>query len=67
MIPVTVSKEVRNRYRKSDGLNVAWGWAVDNFGNPGHINTKSRWAFDSYNTFYFRDQADAVLFALTWA
>lgn len=66
MIPITVPKKVRNQYRESDGLNVAWGWALDNYGHPGHLNNQSRWAFDTNDTFYFRDEADAVLFALTW-
>jgi hypothetical protein len=65
---VLISTKQRKNYRKSDGLMSAWGWAVDNFGQPGMIqlSTPPRWNFDSNLTFYFRDEADAVLFTLAW-
>jgi hypothetical protein len=66
---VTISKEDRKTYRKSDGLCVPWAWACEQFGNPG-INLcwkkDQRWNTDTHLEFYFRDESDAVMFALRW-
>jgi hypothetical protein len=67
---VTISKEDRKTYRKGDGLCVPWAWACEQFGDPGSggywIRTDPRWNTDTHLEFYFRDEQDAVLFALRW-
>jgi hypothetical protein len=65
---VKISKEDRSTYRKSDGLSVPWAWACEQFGKPG-INRRTqeqRWNTDAHCKFFFRDESDAVLFALRW-
>jgi len=66
MIAVKISHRVRNSYRADNGVNICWDWACNQFGNPGQQPGGFRWQWDTNNTFYFRDQADAVLFALRW-
>jgi hypothetical protein len=65
---VTISKEDRSTYRSDNGLCVAWAWACEQFGHPGidHGTRKHRWNTDSSCKFFFRDEGDAVLFALRW-
>lgn len=66
---VTISEEDRNTYRKSDGLSVPWAWAREQFGDPGSnsLFISPRWNTDGYLIFFFRDDRDAVLFALRWS
>lgn len=61
MTAIKVSPQTQRIYRTTDGVGVCWAWACQQFGNPG-----SRWQFDTYQTYMFRDQSDAVLFALKW-
>lgn len=62
-----ITEKLRREYRPADGLMTAWGWAVDTFGTPSVSRQGNpRWSFDAKLTFYFRDEADAVLFALRW-
>jgi hypothetical protein len=62
MTVVKIPKHIRYYYRESDGVLTCWAWTCEKFGNPGH-----RWQFDTNQTFIFRDEADAILFALRWA
>ena len=64
---VTISREVRNDYSGPNGTNVCWAWAGEHFGLPGQTYSGFRWQWDTNQTFYFRDKADAVLFALRWS
>lgn len=64
---VTVPSRVRNDYSGPQGTNPCWNWACKNFGDPGQTPSGFRWQWNTYETFYFRDKADAVLFALRWA
>lgn len=66
MIPVKITNETRNSYN-NDGANHCWSWACDQFGDPGQRPEGFRWQWNTYDTFYFRDEADAVLFSLRWA
>jgi hypothetical protein len=61
---VFISENDRFTYRKDNGLCVPWAWAYEQFGHPGGQN--QRWNFDTYLRFFFRDEGDAVLFALRW-
>jgi hypothetical protein len=67
---VKISKEDRFTYRKSDGLCAPWAWASEQFGKPGwdlvSPKNEQRWNTSTYIEFYFRDEQDAVLFALRW-
>lgn len=62
MNEVKVSRQIARSYRTSDGVNECWAWACEQFGNPG-----ARWQFDTYQTYMFRDSADAMWFALRWS
>jgi hypothetical protein len=63
---VFISEKDRSTYR--NGLCVAWLWACEHFGHPGPGPgvEEQRWNFDTYLRFFFRDEGDAVLFALRW-
>ena len=63
---VKIPKRLRNTYRAEDGINVVWGWACEQFGDPGQTPSGFRWQWDTNYTYYFRDKADAVLFTLKW-
>ena len=67
MIPVKITHKTRYSYRADNGVNTCWAWACEQFGAPGQRPEGFRWQWDTHNTFFFRDQADAVLFALRWA
>lgn len=41
-------------------------WAIAAFGAPERWRSNERWSWDTINTFYFRDQEDAIYFALRW-
>ena len=62
MIEIKVSKKTQRTYRTSDGVGVCWAWACEQFGKPG-----PRWQFDTYQTYMFRDESDATMFALKWS
>jgi hypothetical protein len=64
MIEIKVKRELRTQFGDRN-TNVVWQWCVDMFGPP-EPNGK-RWAWDTFNTFWFYNQADAVLFSLRWA
>ena len=67
LIAVKITNKTRYSYRSDNGVNHCWAWACENFGTPGQTYDQGyRWQWDTHNTFYFRDQADAVLFALKW-
>jgi hypothetical protein len=59
---VFISEKDRATYR--NGLCVPWTWAYEQFGHPGV--REQRWNFDTHLRFFFRDEGDAVLFALRW-
>ena len=61
MIEIKISKNLRDTYG-SNGTQVAWQWCVDNFGPPEPNGC--RWAWDTFRTFWFHDEQDAMLFAL---
>jgi len=67
MIPVKINNKTRYTYSGPNGSNECWNWACEQFGDPGQRPEGFRWQWDTHNTFFFRDQADAVLFALKWA
>jgi hypothetical protein len=68
MIEVSISRELRSTYREEDGRNIVFAWCYEQFGNPGILGTKEgRWNSDTYFKFLFRDEADAMLFALKWS
>lgn len=68
MIGVKISEELRHTYREEDGVSVVFAWCCKQFGNPGNLGLKvGRWNTDTYTKFLFRDEADAVLFALKWS
>lgn len=58
-----ITMEQRETYGKN-GINVVWGWAVNELGWPNE--TAGRWWWDTRQTFYFRNNADRTLFALMW-
>jgi hypothetical protein len=64
---IKISPRYRNMYRVEDHVGLVWGWACEHFGDPGQTPSGFRWQWDTHNTYYFRDEADAVLFALRWA
>lgn len=64
---VKISNKIRNDYNGPNGTSTCWKWALDNFGSPGQTPNGFRWQWNTYNTFYFRDEADATLFALKWS
>jgi hypothetical protein len=69
MIKVRISAESRYSYN-SDGMSNPWAWCWDKFGQPGTNHTtgeKGVWDWDSYLTFLFDNEKDAILFALRWA
>ncbi len=66
-ISIKISNRHRNTYNLVTGINVCWEWTCKQFGLPGQQPSGFRWQWDTRNTFYFRDPADAVLFALRWA
>ena len=66
MIPVKIPPRLHNHYTVHSGENICWQWACEQFGDPGQRPEGFRWQWDTHNTFFFRDQADAVLFALKW-
>ena len=66
MIEVKISKKLRRTYGDRN-TQVTWQWCMDNFGAPSQQPGVARWWWDTENTFYFTDQADAVLFALKWS
>lgn len=64
---VKISHQVRHDYSGPGNTTACWSWACEQFGDPGFRNSEFRWQWDTQQTFYFRDRADAVLFALKWA
>lgn len=64
MTKVKVSDKVRYSYNQS-GLSYPWAWCVDNLGIPVREEDR-RWSWDTYKTFYFRDEADAIMFVLNF-
>lgn len=65
---VSISLDVRNDFSGPQGTNPCWSWTCEQFGQPGQTYDQGfRWQWDTNQTFYFRDKADAVLFALRWA
>jgi hypothetical protein len=62
MHSIRISDLHRYTYSPVNGVVPCWMWAVERFGWPG-----LRWNWDTLNTFYFKDSADAVLFALRWS
>jgi hypothetical protein len=68
---VKIPARYRNMYRVKDGVHygvhIVWNWTCERFGTPGQTPSGFRWTWDTYNTYYFRDPADAVLFALKWS
>ena len=64
MIEIKISKKLRNIYG-DNGTQVVWQWCVDNFGPP-EPNGR-RWSWDTFHTFWFHSDRDAVAFALKWA
>jgi hypothetical protein len=63
---VKISHQVRHDYSGPNGTNACWAWAGEQFGLPGQTYSGFRWQWNTIDTFYFRDEADAVLFALKW-
>lgn len=63
MTEVKINKVVRNTYGDT-GTQVSWQWCVDNFGPPEPNGT--RWAWDTFRTFWFHKEQDAIMFALRW-
>ena len=59
---VTIDPKTRLTYDPNGGTLLCWKWCVEQFGPPGIL-----WWFDSYYTFTFEHQEDAVLFALRWS
>jgi hypothetical protein len=59
---VAISEQDRATYK--NGLCVPWLWACEQFGHPGIRD--QRWNFDTHLKFFFRDEKDAVMFALRW-
>ena len=64
MIEIKISKKLRATYSGKNNTNPAWWWCVENFGLP-EPNGK-RWAWDTMRTFWFHNEADAILFSLKW-
>lgn len=64
---VRIDYKTRIDYSGANGTNVCWAWACEQFGDPGQRPSGFRWQWDTHRTFYFRDEADAVLFALKWS
>lgn len=62
MIAIKISAQTRRTYDEATGINVCWAWTCRQFGNPGR-----RWQHDTQSTFMFRDEQDALLFALRWS
>lgn len=64
---VKITWKTRYDYRGPGGTLPCWNWACEQFGNPGQTYDQGfRWQWNTSDTFYFRDKADAVLFALKW-
>lgn len=63
MTEIKISKIIRNTYGDT-GTQVAWQWCIDNFGPPEPNGT--RWAWDTFRTFWFHKEQDAIMFALKW-
>ena len=63
---VIIGYQTRMDYNGTDGTLLCWNWACEHFGDPGQRPSGFRWQWDTHRTFYFRDKADAVLFALKW-
>ncbi len=66
MYPVTPSPKYALMYRTDNGVLVTWDWCKETFGHP----REAGWSYDDvkgHRTFYFENEADAVLFALKWA
>lgn len=65
---VIIGYQTRMDYKGPGGTLLCWDWACKQFGNPGQTYDQGvRWQWDTQRTFYFRDRADAVLFALKWS
>lgn len=65
MIKVEISWETREIYG-DQGTQVSWQWCMDNLGLPGQRSQDFRWQWDTLQTFYFTNEADAVMFSLKW-
>ena len=63
MIEIKISKKAHDTYGP-DGLDPVRTWCVQNFGQPEPNGF--RWAWDTFRTFWFHNEQDAVSFALRW-
>lgn len=62
MTKIKISKETRSNYNPDGGGLLCWEWCIDKLGMPGN-----RWSWDTYKTFEFKNEKDAMLFALIWS
>ena len=63
---IKISDQARWNGYNDKGVLKPWTWCIENYGEPGILDTY-KWNWDTFYTFVFRDEADAVLFALRWS
>ena len=63
---VTISKTVRYQGYDAKGILKPWAWCIENLG-PGGVLGPYKWNWDTFYTFVFRDEEDAVMFSLRWS
>jgi len=63
MAPVDETVNGKYRYR---GWTPCIKWCKEQFGGSGYSDTPSPWRFQGEGVFEFKEQADYLLFTLTW-
>ncbi len=68
MYSVSITQEQfdRDEFSANEPLLI-YDWTVEQFGpHTGPFSETVRWYYNYYGTYYFRDEADAMLFKLRW-
>lgn len=61
MIEVKITQHTRNMYNPVGGRLLCWEWCVEHIGRHGLF-----WEWDTYLTFWFESESDAIAFKLRW-
>ena len=63
---IKIPEQVRWASYNDKGVLRPWTWCIENYGEAGLLGPY-KWNWDTFYTFVFRDEADAVMFALKWS